>query len=253
MNKLIIRSFAVGAAGVMLLSSVAPVLAVKPAWVAERREDLRGDSNEGTGAGLLLRRESTESGKPEGTGSGILERLEDLLFGKRAVIVNGVLSALSGTTIPATLTVTKNGKSYSVLVDGKTQLRRRFWGKSTLSEMNVGDNLNVIGKWTDNAKTTIQATLVRDLSVQKRSGVFFGTVSSLSANGWVMSTVRRGNQTVTVSSSTNFINRSGQTITQADIKVGDRVRVRGLWDNIANTITEVTQVKDYSLPAQSAQ
>lgn len=242
MHKLVIRSLTVGAAGVMALMSVAPVLAVKPAWLTQRGENPRAEI-----------RESTGSGTPEGTRSGVLERLENLFMGKRAVIVNGTLTALSGTSVPATLTVTKNGKTYSVLVDAKTQLRRRFWGKSTLSEMNIGDSLSVIGKWTDNTQTTIQATSVRNLSVQKRSGVFFGTVSSLSGTGWVMGTIRRGNQTVTVSSTTSFINRSGQTITRADVKVGNRVRVRGLWDSQANTITEVTQVKDYSWPAQTSQ
>lgn len=162
----------------------------------------------------------------------------------RAAIINGTLSGKNGTT----LTVTKDGKTYTVLTDDKTQLRRRFWGKATLDEMQTGDTVNVHGKWTDDAKTTIQATLVRDLSIQKRFGVFFGTVTSLTSNGWVMQTIKRGSQTVTVSPSTRFVNRRGEVINQSDIAVGHRVRVRGLWDSKANTIGEVTHVKDFSLP-----
>ena len=144
-------------------------------------------------------------------------------------MVTGTLSVKSGNT----LTVTSGASSYSVLVDGNTQLRRRFWGKATLDEMSVGDSLNVIGKWTDDVHSTIQAKLVRDSSIQKRFGVFVGTVTSLTGTGWIMSTINRGPQTVTA--------------TQSAVLVGHKVRVRGLWDNKLNTITEVSHVKDYSL------
>lgn len=183
----------------------------------------------------------------------ILERLEEKFssiggilknLNQRTAIINGTLTTKSGTT----LTVTKDDKTYTVLTDNKTQLRRRFWGKATLGEMQIGDKLNVFGKWTDDTKATIQARLVRDLSIQKRFGAFIGTVQQLTANGWVMDTVNRGNQTVTVVSSTKFVNRKEEPITKNDILVGHRVRVKGLWDRTNNTITEVTQVKNYSLP-----
>lgn len=166
------------------------------------------------------------------------------LLKAKAAVGSGTLTAVSGTT----LTVTKDGKTYTVLTDSKTQFRRKFWGKGTLSEMQVNDMVNVIGQWTDDAKTTVQAKQVRDLSLQRRRGVFVGTVQSLSATGWVMQAESRGVQTVTVSSSSKFVNRKGAIIAQGDIKVGDKVRVNGLWDKTAGTITEVTQVKDYNLP-----
>lgn len=176
------------------------------------------------------------------TKPGLLQRIVGKLT--RAAIINGTVSAKNGTT----LTVTKSSKTYTVQTDGKTQFRRRFWGKGALDEIQVGHNVNVHGRWTDDSQTTIQAVLVRDLSVQKRFGVFFGNVTSLSTNGWVMDTVVRGSQTVTVSSTTRFVNRRGAPIAQTDIAVGHRLRVKGLWDKEANTITEVTHVKDFSLP-----
>jgi hypothetical protein len=66
-----------------------------------------------------------------------------------------------------------------------------------------------------------------------------------------MTTVGRGNQTVTVSGNTRFIDRTGMGIGQNVILVGHRVRVMGLWDSKNNTITEVSQVKDFDLPAKS--
>lgn len=162
----------------------------------------------------------------------------------RAAIIGGTLSSKNGTT----LTVTKDGKTYTVLTDIKTQLRRRFWGKATLDEIQVGDSVNVHGRWTDESQTTIQAVLIRDMSIQKRFGVFFGTLTATSSSGWVMETIKREKQTVTVSSDTRLVNRRGETISQSDIAVGHRVRVKGLWNSQNNTITEVTHVKDFSLP-----
>jgi len=36
----------------------------------------------------------------------------------------------------------------------------------------------------------------------------------------------------------------------SDIEVGHRVRVKGIWDLTNKTISEVTQIKDFSIPIQ---
>ncbi len=163
------------------------------------------------------------------------------LFKNVANITGGQVTAVNGSSF----TISKDGKTYTVNTDSNTKFRRRFWGGSSLSEITVNDKVNVWGTWTDDNKTAINAKLVRDVSIQKRNGVFFGQVTSLGSNTFVMSTIGRGNQTVTVSSSTKFINISGGTIAFADLKTGDRVRIRGLWDRVANTITEVKEIKDF--------
>ncbi len=182
----------------------------------------------------------------DATGAGSrpgLQRTFESRKGK-AAIGSGILKSKTGTTLVVT---SKDGVDYTVNTDSNTHFERRFWGKGTLDEMQVGDTLNVIGRWTDDTHTAINAVLVRDLSIMKRFGVFFGTVSSLTADGWVMKT-QRGDETVTVDSTTKFVNRRGETITKAGVKVGDRVRVRGLWDKTNSTLTEVKEVKDFSLP-----
>ena len=167
-------------------------------------------------------------------------------------VVNGVLTAITGTT----LTVESNGKSYTVLTGTfdtcTTKIKRFYWGTSDLSEYTVGDKLNIYGTWQDEGKTTIEACVIRDRSIQKRFGVFVGEVLSLTNTGWVMKPVgvKRSNQTITVTGSTKYTNRREQAITQADIKVGHRVKVKGMWNRVNNTVTEVTKVKDYSLPAR---
>lgn len=173
-----------------------------------------------------------------------LKNLRQANKGKFTHLVDAVVTAINGSS----LTVSKNGKSYTVNTDGNTKFRRRFWGASNLGEISVNDHVNVWGVWADDAKTTITARLIRDTSIQKRRGVFIGTISSLSSNGFVLASKHRGNQTVTVSSSTKYIGRNEVAMSFSNLKTGDRVRVRGLWDKTNSTITEVTEVKDFSFP-----
>ncbi|KKR31098.1 MAG: hypothetical protein UT63_C0083G0008 [Candidatus Gottesmanbacteria bacterium GW2011_GWC2_39_8] len=228
-----------------------PVLAKNP--IQEVRQEVKQEIKEAKQEVKEIRREAKKEIKEakkelredirEKQSSGPAGLLRKL-FGERAEIGNATLSAKNGTS----LTVTKDGKTYTVLTESKTQFRRRFWGKSSLDEMQTGDTVNVIGKWTKEANTTIQAILVRDLSIQKKFAVFVGTVQSLTGTGWVMQAVSRGTQTVTVSGTTKLVNRKEQAISQTDIALGHRVRVKGLWDKTSNTVTEVTHVKDYTLP-----
>lgn len=184
--------------------------------------------------------EATSTPTPQ---QGILKKV----FGTtgKAAIGSGIVESKS----TSSLVVTKDGKTYTVNITDNTKFRRRFWGKSGLDEIQVGDTVNVIGRWTDDTKTAINAIIIRDLSIQKRYGVFFGTVSSKTGDGWVMTTVERGNQTVIINSSTKLVNRKGEVITSSDVKVGDKVRVKGLWNKNSSTITEVTHVKDFNIPA----
>jgi hypothetical protein len=147
--------------------------------------------------------------------------------------------------------VDSEGTSIKVNLLTTTHFRRKFWGKSNVAEISVGDSVNVVGRWANEGKTEINATLVRNLSIQKRFGVFFGTVKTMTDTGFVMTTINRGEETVTVDSTTKIIDRKGGTITVADIQVGHRIRVRGLWDSTAFTVSEVTEVKDFSLSASN--
>lgn len=140
-----------------------------------------------------------------------------------------------------------DGKTYLINISDKTKLIREFGGKSSLAEFTDGDKIMVFGKFTDSSKGTIDANIIRNLSIQKRWGAFFGKVTILNSDNFVMTTVERGTQTVYFSS-TKFVNRKEVSMTYGDVKVGDRVRIKGVWDKTLNKINEVTQVKDFSLP-----
>lgn len=166
------------------------------------------------------------------------------LKGKGIRVIDGEVTAISGSSFK----VTKNGKTFTVNTDANTRFRRHFWGKSTLAELSVKDKVNVWGVWADDSQTVINARLVRNLSVMKRHGTFFGEVTSKGTNTFVIKSRARGNQTVTVASDTKIVNRKNESISFADIRVGDKIRVRGVWDKSNSTITEVTHLKDFSLP-----
>lgn len=167
-------------------------------------------------------------------------------IGQVVQISGGAVSSV-GT---GSISVSSEGKSITVTVLGSTKLRPKFWGSVKLLDFTKGDVVNVYGKWADEEQTTINASLIRDSSIQKYNGVFVGTVGSVSADGFVLNTFNRGVQTVTVSSTTKFTDQKGESLTQADVAVGNFVRVRGMWDGKAKMIMEVTTVKDYSLPAK---
>ena len=169
-----------------------------------------------------------------------------LAVGKRGWIEKGEVAAISGTT----LTVTKDGVTYTVSTDANTIFRRRFGGKSQLSEISLNEMVNVLGKWQNEKKTQILATHIRDLSIQKRHATFFGTVGTKTDTTLVLTTVNRGEQTVTISSSTKLVNMKMEEITMSDIQVGHRIRVKGIWDITNKVVSEVTQIKDFSIPVK---
>lgn len=171
---------------------------------------------------------------------------KDLIkLNRGAKILSGTVTAKDGSN----LTVEKDGKKYTVQTDGNTQFRRHFWGNSSLSEIAIGDKVNIYGKFTDDQETTILARLIRDVSIMKRFGAFIGSVGDLSGTAFTLNTVARGAQKVTLNDSTKCVNRKEETITcSSDLQNGHRVRVKGMWNKTNSTITEVTHLKDYSLP-----
>ncbi len=165
-----------------------------------------------------------------------------------AVIRESLQTKLDGTV--STIGITNlivNGTTVNITTN--TILIRRFGARAPLTEFTVGDEVQVYGKWTDTNKTAINARVVRDLSIQKRHGTFVGTVQSLSATGFVLTPVSRPAQTVTVSSTTKYVERKNILIAFSSLAVGHKVMVSGLWDTKTNTVTGANLVKDYSLPA----
>lgn len=184
------------------------------------------------------------SGKPGETG--IINRVKNFIkknfkFGAR---IQGTILSIGTSNLSEK---GNDGKTYQVNISATTKLIRGFGGKSNLTEFSVGDKIMVFGKFTDSSQTTINANTIRNLSIQKRRGAFFGKVTSHNTDNFVMETLERGTQMVYFGTA-KFVNRKEVNIFYSDVKVGDRVRVKGVWDKTLNKINEVTQIKDFSLP-----
>lgn len=144
-------------------------------------------------------------------------------------------------------TMTGDDGTFQVNISDKTQLLMKFGGKSKLSDYSVGDEVRVFGKFTDETKLIINAKVVKNNSIQKRKGAFFGKVTIKNTDNFVMETLERGIQTVYFGTGI-FVQRNETAMTYTDLKVGDRVRIKGIWDKTLSKITEVTQIKDFSIP-----
>jgi hypothetical protein len=175
----------------------------------------------------------------------LFDRVKD--FVRKNLRFDARITGIVAAKVDSSLTVTGNDeKTYQVNVTDGTKLVRRFGGITALSEFAVGNTVHVFGKFTNDEKTSIDAKLIRNTSVQKRWGAFFGEVTAKNTDNFVIKSVNRGSQTVYFGTA-EFVNVSENAISYADIAVGHRVRVKGVWDNSNNTITEVDQVKDFSL------
>lgn len=174
----------------------------------------------------------------------VKEQVKDKLKLIRSII-NGTYQTFSGNT----LTVTdKEGNTHVVTVTSDTKIVRRFGGKSELSEFSTGDELNIIGRYTDQSKATFEAQIIRNRSIQKRFGAFIGTVTQVNGDNIVIDTVNRGTLTVYFSSNTKFTNRKEESMTVSEVKVDHKIRVKGIYDKTLSKLTEVEQIKDFSLP-----
>ncbi len=172
--------------------------------------------------------------------AGLREKAETALKLPTVAKLNGTISSVSSKNIVV------NGTTVNLL--SNTVLLRKFGGKSTLTELSVGDEVQVLGKWTDSTNTAVNARVIRDLSVQKRRGTFVGTAVSVTPAGFSFQPLSRPPQTVTISPNTKFVDRKMKALTFSSITAGHKIMVRGLWDSKLNTITEVVLVKDFSLP-----
>lgn len=164
--------------------------------------------------------------------------------GKRGWIEKATVTQVSASSI----TITKEGVTYTVNTDENTLYRRRFGAQSSIGEIAVNNVVNVLGTWQNDEKTQIMAKHIRNISIQQRYAVFFGTVKSKTDSKIVLSTVNRGEQTVYLIDSTKLVNRVMEEITTEDIEVGHKIRVKGTWDSSNKTIAETTQIKDFSIP-----
>lgn len=160
----------------------------------------------------------------------ILERAKDIVKKNMKRQLKADLVSIAGNV----LTVQKDQETYTINTTEKTQLKRKFGAEASLAEFSPKDKLLIIGKKV--SEREIDATYIRNMSIQRRFIVFNGVVTKKSDNSITIKTVARGEQTVYVSSATTYMEKN-KKISFSDIQIGNKVIVKGeLWDRSTSKI-----------------
>jgi hypothetical protein len=201
-------------------------------------------------AGLVLPAAASASGQPSGKHDGKHDgvRHASSHSGHQRHTVDGVLQTMSGTTVPATLTVqTASGTTVTVTVSATTKLVRGHGGRSNLGELAQGDRITADGSFETGSTTTFDARRIKNRSIAYSRVV--GSVAGVWSGGVTLRVARRGSQhspyqrsqevSVTLTSSTKVISGS-VTLTAGTVQWTQvpplHVQVTGLYDSANHTL-----------------
>jgi len=163
---------------------------------------------------------------------------------------------MSGTTLPTTIVINvskvapkKNKKwagaypevkkEVTMIVDSNTKFVRKYWGKSSLEELTVGDKLDVRVKTNEDG--TVTATLVKDDTLHWTWKVHNGAIENLDLTAKTFTLKQNNKKTVTVKidAKTKILvpPYSSTSTTFADLQNGQIAHVRGIINNKTKVIT----------------
>ncbi len=155
------------------------------------------------------------------------------------VQLDGVkVTAISSPNLTATSTWGSTVLTWSIKTSADTKFVRRFSGGSSLGEISVGDLVSVKGSLDSSAtQLTVNASWVKDWSIQQENSTFRGTIQSIDAGAQhlVMNT-ERGNITVQVNGTTK-VQRGDATISFSALVIGETITASGLYNNLSLTLT----------------
>lgn len=168
--------------------------------------------------------------------------------------ITGTLTALSGATTPATLTVqTVGGLSIDVTVPATATVVRRYDGPSGLGKMTVGDRVSVWGSF-ESGSNTFDAVRLRDWTIQRADSQVIGTVDSVTTTNTTVVTIDVGHghgrrdpyhhgETVQVSISASTIVMSGTVaVSTTVIQPSMRIAAVGVYDR-AGRVLDASRVR----------
>jgi hypothetical protein len=168
--------------------------------------------------------------------------LEVHIYDSGKVLVRGAkVTSVNGTTVNATTTWGSAVVNWAVQTNASTQFVRRSGGTSSASEISVGDFVSFNGNLltTTGSPLTVQATTLKDWSIQKAHATFNGTISSVNATNqtFVLASEDRGNVTVQTTSATKIMLGNDISSFAGAVKVGMKVTAGGLYDSASRIVT----------------
>ncbi|MBI3634405.1 MAG: hypothetical protein HY228_02190 [Candidatus Yonathbacteria bacterium] len=134
---------------------------------------------------------------------------------------------------------------FTIKTNSSTKFLRATGEATTIGEVKEGDLLDVSGELQSQSDTlTINASTIKNSSVQKEQAVLSGTVTALNSSlkQFTLNNKERGFVTVKVATSTQFI-KGNRSLDLEHIRIGDRIiKTSGDYDIpsktfIANSVT----------------
>jgi len=175
-------------------------------------------------------------------------------FVRRSANLTGTVIAMSGNVLPANITIKlervspkknskwagtypEEGKEVVILVDSGTKFVRKYWNKSNLGEMTLGDKLDV--KIKTNSDGTVTASYIRNESLSWSLRAHNGTIANLDITNKTFTLNQRNGQVVNVKmdDKTKVFVSSSTTTSLADLKNDQLAHVRGLYNSRSKMIT----------------
>ncbi|MFH1790129.1 MAG: hypothetical protein ABH832_03630 [bacterium] len=151
---------------------------------------------------------------------------EIVVMADKKPMLEKVDAKLTANTNSAKLLVAQ--KKYTIKVDDDTIFARRYWGKSSLQELTVGDKLFLVV--LDYGNDNYRALLVKDNSIFWKA--VKGEIVDIDYDKMLL-TLKRGNKKLTVlaDNNTKYVVSGIKNPTFKDLKVGQRALARGVMNS----------------------
>ncbi|MFZ5391001.1 MAG: hypothetical protein ACOZAJ_01875 [Patescibacteria group bacterium] len=135
---------------------------------------------------------------------------------------------------------------YTVKLGGVFGIYSRWWSQLSSQELATGNVLQIFGRQVNGEM--IEAKLVRNVSLQKRLMALLGVVVKVSESDKTiyLESKMHGLVEVIMSPETLIIDPK-KTTNLKDIKPGQRLVAKGLWDKANNRLTEVAKIVVFRL------
>jgi hypothetical protein len=127
-----------------------------------------------------------------------------------------------------------------VLVGSSTKIYRPFGSAIAITDIKVNDKVQVKGMADSSVANQLTASFVLVMPQNTHPAKAKGTVTAVSGSTVTVQTNNHGvisNVTVNTDANTTVKKSDGSAGVFADIAVGSKVAVKGLWQELANTLT----------------
>lgn len=142
------------------------------------------------------------------------------------------------------MTITAQNITYTVSINSRTKLVKRYGGKITFPQYKVGDEVIVVGQFSNEEKTALTARVLRNMRLRSHRATITTKIKGLGADSISIDS----GQFIDIPTGLLLTNRLGSTITIDHLRPGDTVKITGSFDPDGKLITDLTEVRDLAIP-----